>query len=413
MLQELSYRKKIPSVDILTMECVASCNTTITKSDPKTTIGQLSAMFKNIALPKGYGITRESLKSLYDHSFDGDIDFAALSVITDILSKGIILSHWADAHTIVDKTSVIAAPIEINNERYYAVLISGKKKSEFKYPYVMRVFSDAYIKDELLNIYRTSPQGVTTSRQNADFQKFAANLLINYILNNSDLSFLTTNSTNTQNNDNNPQPINCNRNMNTNRINEIGDTTKGQEMLGRTAERAYQRANRTSGADKNRYMKTYNDAYRTGGKSANKHLGGSREHFDNGRDYEYEKWADEHNGNVTESKNMNRKLIRLTESDLHNIVRESVNRTLEEISEGSAFSHSNDEWGKDYFVNAKALARGIYDILKAMEDEGNSNDYRSTTYLYHELERRVIELNQTYKLIKHYISGFKQPQAQP
>lgn len=214
MLQELSYRKKIPSVDILTMECVASCNTTITKSDPKTTIGQLSAMFKNIALPKGYGITRESLKSLYDHSFDGDIDFAALSVITDILSKGIILSHWADAHTIVDKTSVIAAPIEINNERYYAVLISGKKKSEFKYPYVMRVFSDACIKDELLNIYRTSPQGVTTSRQNADFQKFAANLLINYILNNSDLSFLTTNSTNTQNNDNNPQPINCNRNMN-------------------------------------------------------------------------------------------------------------------------------------------------------------------------------------------------------
>jgi hypothetical protein len=201
--------------------------------------------------------------------------------------------------------------------------------------------------------------------------------------------------------------------MNTNRINEIGDTTKGQEMLGRTAERAYQRANRTSGADKNRYMKTYNDAYRTGGKSANKHLGGSKEHFDNGRDYEHEKWADEHNGNVTESKNMNRKLIRLTESDLHNIVRESVNRTLEEISEGSAFSHSNDEWGKDYFVNAKALARGIYDILKAMEDEGNSNDYRSTTYLYHELERRVIELNQTYKLIKHYISGFKQPQAQP
>jgi hypothetical protein len=171
-------------------------------------------MFKNIALPKGYGITRESLKSLYDHSFDGDIDFAALSVISDILSKGIILSHWADAHTIVDKTSVIAAPIEINNERHYAVLISGKKKSEFKYPYVMRVFSDAYIKDELLNIYRTSPQGVTTSRQNADFQKFAANLLINYILNNSDLSFLTTNSANTQNNDNNQQQINCNRNMN-------------------------------------------------------------------------------------------------------------------------------------------------------------------------------------------------------
>lgn len=115
-----------------------------------------------------------------------------------------------------------------------------------------------------------------------------------------------------------------------NRINEIGNTVKGQEMLGRTAERAYQRANRTSGADKNRYMKTYNDAYRTGGKSSNKHLGGSREHFDNGRDYEYEKWADEHNGNVAESKNMNRKLIRLTESDLHRIVKESVYRIINE-----------------------------------------------------------------------------------
>ena len=114
------------------------------------------------------------------------------------------------------------------------------------------------------------------------------------------------------------------------RINEIGDTKKGQEMLGRTAERAYQRAQRTSGADKKRYMRTYNDAYKTGGKSSNKHLGGSREHFDNGRDYEYEKWADEHNGNVAESKNMNKKLIRLTESDLHKIVKESVNRILKE-----------------------------------------------------------------------------------
>ena len=116
------------------------------------------------------------------------------------------------------------------------------------------------------------------------------------------------------------------------RINEIGDTKKGQEMLGRTAERAYQRSQRTSGADKKRYMRTYNDAYKTGGKSSNKHLGGSREHFDNGRDYEYEKWADEHNGNVAESKNMNKKLIRLTESDLHKIVKESAKRIMKEVA---------------------------------------------------------------------------------
>ena len=130
------------------------------------------------------------------------------------------------------------------------------------------------------------------------------------------------------------------------RINEIGDTKKGQEMLGRTAERAYQRAQRTSGADKNRYMRTYNDAYKTGGKSSNKHLGGSREHFDNGRDYEYEKWADEHNGNVAESKTMNKKLIRLTESDLHKIVKESVNRVLKEANFRGERLHGNnpEDW---------------------------------------------------------------------
>ena len=134
-----------------------------------------------------------------------------------------------------------------------------------------------------------------------------------------------------------------------NRINEIGNTKKGQEMLGRTAERAYQRAQRTSGADKKRYEKTFSDAYRTGGKSANKHLGGSREHFDNGRDYEHEKWEKEHNGNVAESKNMNKKIIRLTESDLHRIVKESVNRILRE-DERHAWELKDDgidEFGMD------------------------------------------------------------------
>jgi hypothetical protein len=142
------------------------------------------------------------------------------------------------------------------------------------------------------------------------------------------------------------------------RINEIGDTKKGQEMLGRTAERAYQRAQRTSGADKKRFMRTYNDAYKTGGKSSNKHLGGSREHFDNGRDYEYEKWADEHNGNVAESKNMNKKLIRLTESDLHKIVKESVEKIIKE--------HDMYALGR---VSGRALERSA-DIARDMGRKG-------------------------------------------
>ena len=154
-----------------------------------------------------------------------------------------------------------------------------------------------------------------------------------------------------------------------NRINEIGDTKKGQEMLGRTAERAYQRAQRTSGADKKRFMRTYNNAYKTGGKSSNKHLGGSREHFDNGRDYEYEKWADEHNGNVTESKNMNKKFIRLTESDLHKIVKESAKRIMKEVAlkgkSGKTYSlHGNDEESWDIMTNLRQNQKGGHGVTQ-------------------------------------------------
>jgi hypothetical protein len=151
-------------------------------------------------------------------------------------------------------------------------------------------------------------------------------------------------------------------------INEIGDTPKGQEMLGRTAERAYQRAQRTSGADKKRYMRTYDDAYKTGGKSSNKHLGGSREHFDNGRDYEYEKWADEHNGNVAESKTMNKKLIRLTESDLHKIVKESVNKIINEIGD--------TEKGQD----ALGQVRGRADKRSKLLGGAMGNKYRKISH---------------------------------
>jgi len=162
------------------------------------------------------------------------------------------------------------------------------------------------------------------------------------------------------------------------RINEIGDTKKGQEMLGRTAERAYQRAQRTSGADKNRYMRTYNDTYKTGGKSSNKHLGGSREHFDNGRDYEYEKWADEHNGNVAESKTMNKKLIRLTESDLHKIVKESVKRIMKEVAlkgkSGKTYSlHGNDEESWDIMTNLRQNQKGGHGVTQYNTSRNTKN----------------------------------------
>jgi len=122
-------------------------------------------------------------------------------------------------------------------------------------------------------------------------------------------------------------------------INEIGDTVRGQEMLGRTAERAHQRAQRTSGADKQRHEKTEWDAYQTAAGNSRKHLDGSGAHFARGRDAEYDEhwddgrypWSKKHKSK-NESKNMNKELIRLTEQDLHRIVKESVNRVLKEDS---------------------------------------------------------------------------------
>ena len=132
---------------------------------------------------------------------------------------------------------------------------------------------------------------------------------------------------------------NENKVMNMNIINEIGDTPKGQEMLGRTAERAYQRAQRTSGADKQRHEKTEWDAYQTAAGNSRKHLDGSGAHFARGRDAEYDEhwddgrypWSKKHKSK-NESKTMNKKLIRLTESDLHKIVKESAKRIMKEVA---------------------------------------------------------------------------------
>lgn len=134
-----------------------------------------------------------------------------------------------------------------------------------------------------------------------------------------------------------------------NRINEIGDTVRGQEMLGRTAERAHQRAQRTSGADKQRHEKTEWDAYQTAAGNSRKHLDGSGAHFARGRDAEYDEhwddgrypWSKKHKSK-NESRNMNKKLIRLTESDLHRIVKESVEKILSESEYDNFFDWADN-----------------------------------------------------------------------
>ena len=173
-----------------------------------------------------------------------------------------------------------------------------------------------------------------------------------------------------------------------NRINEIGDTVRGQEMLGRTAERAHQRASRTSSADKQRHEKTEWDAYQTAAGNSRKHLDGSGAHFARGRDAEYDEhwddgrypWSKKRKTN-NESKNINKKLIRLTESDLHKIVKESVNRILKESNwaqgggtgtffnidkdeEGDTVSNDQSRFGVSRRNPNNGFNRNVYDLNK-------------------------------------------------
>lgn len=103
-------------------------------------------------------------------------------------------------------------------------------------------------------------------------------------------------------------------------INEIGDTSKGQYMLGSVASRANNRASAANLGTKER-RKQRVKAFDTTHKAESNRLAYNKGYFHKG-------WDDENNKN--ESKNLNKALIRLTESDLHRIVLESVNKILKE-----------------------------------------------------------------------------------
>lgn len=96
-----------------------------------------------------------------------------------------------------------------------------------------------------------------------------------------------------------------------------------------------------------------------------------------------------------------KKRIRLTESDLHRIVKETVKSI---VCEGTAFNPKPNGFGNDYFKECQLLADGIYKYLNAMEDEANANDYSATTYLYRQIEDRVNQLQKILPILKTYIS---------
>ena len=118
-----------------------------------------------------------------------------------------------------------------------------------------------------------------------------------------------------------------------NNINEIGDTPKGQYALGRVAGRAAGRKDYRKKGEFSR--KDVRNLKWTEGLANTYHdgrIGGFADGFNDAYMKEYGERCGEPYEKWNESKEVNRKLIRLTESDLHKIVKQSVNKILKESS---------------------------------------------------------------------------------
>lgn len=70
---------------------------------------------------------------------------------------------------------------------------------------------------------------------------------------------------------------------------------------------------------------------------------------------------------------------------------------------GKAFNPTTGILGHNAYEDAKLLALGVLNYLEAMMDEGNANDYASTSYLYWQMMDRVVQLKYKAEAIKAYI----------
>ena len=177
-----------------------------------------------------------------------------------------------------------------------------------------------------------------------------------------------------------------------NRINEIGDTPRGQYMLGRLSQRY---------DEPNLYTDDYDEVPEIADyASRNWRKDGNARAFDLGKgDEANTKWVDDgnqrnfrkmHNLPQFENKqnnriDMNKKLIRLTESDLHRIVKESVNRVLNEVEFRGRTFHGNmpDDWRKIAHIrNAYKMDadRGETDAINGYNHSFDSQDAKEAEY---------------------------------
>ena len=188
-------------------------------------------------------------------------------------------------------------------------------------------------------------------------------------------------------------------------INEIGNTEKGQDVLGQVYGRAIARAAKLGdkGAVSRKLRNTARDAAHKAYSEAEKNnlFAGIGSSFDNGIDKGY------HKAKTNESKTMNKKLIRLTESDLHKIVKESVEKILSESEIGdrvNALKGMSRTYKKDLTDNDNELSKtwnrgmGLQSFIEVLPDEGVIL-YNSLQTYNRDLER-IKQVFPEYKLVK-------------
>lgn len=98
-----------------------------------------------------------------------------------------------------------------------------------------------------------------------------------------------------------------------------------------------------------------------------------------------------------------KKTAKLTGQRLRQVVREAIDQTL--CEGGRYFNHGSDEFGRDYFEDARRLASTIGNLLNTMDDEKYSDDHTSIAYLYKQLSGNVSELGRLVRLMGRRIGG--------
>lgn len=264
-------------------------------------------------------IDKKAVQNLYYHYMGGnEVKKSSILAIPSVYKYGIILQPWRKGHEKKQDTGVMAAPISINGTKYIFCIVTAKNKN-LKYPYAIRLFDLKQIEDLICN---------------------------NIVLDGSKTTSLSSDKANS-----NPLTV-------AKVLQKYLIAKKNEEKEDKIA------------------FAPYRDDLR--------HIQNHQNGWGNASQAEINWWK---NKNIGENKqyktntNMNKKLIRLTESDLHKIVKESVKRVLNEdetnevedaivyLSKEFTEKVLEVKWGNDnstndnYEYDRKILMKLFYDTI--------------------------------------------------